>query len=190
MNLETLEYTSSYEAGDRRLSELHRAKVVERQAEEANFALPADFDARLKKYLDELRLTRLLFPRGIGWRLGSSGGERFYNPRTGALVSRIPSDHDLVFTLPDKVLYEALCNNVLTDLGITMLIRVDTNLSVKRTYAAFTLMGLHDYRYLADAHSFVNLFRYYVPTLFGRKPGFEAQSAAYAPERALFAGSL
>jgi hypothetical protein len=182
MDLDVLKFTSSYDLIDRQLDKANLAKVAEREAEEADFELPVDFDARLKTYMTELRFIRLLFPRGVGWRLSTSGGERFFNSKTGDLEPRIPKEHDFVVTLPDKVLYEALCNNMLTDLGITMLIRVDTNVATKRTYAAFLLMGLHDYGHVRDLTALARVVRFYAPTLFGLKPGMATPSAAQSWE--------
>ena len=79
----------------------------------------------------------LLYHRGIGWRLCTSGTERFYNSRTRTLERRIPEAYDIIVTLPDQVLYEALQNDILTDLGITMIIRVDTRIDLRRTYGFF-----------------------------------------------------
>ena len=43
---------------------------------------------------------------------------------TRTIDQRSPGNADFVISLPDKVLYEALVNGILTDLGITMFIRV------------------------------------------------------------------
>ena len=120
------------------------AKVAEREAEERTFVLPDDFDERLFAYLDGMRPLRFLYRRGIGWRLSTSGTERFYNSRNRTLERRIPEEYDIAVTLPDQVLQEALQNDILTDLGITMIIRVDTRIGLRRTYGFFLLLGLRD----------------------------------------------
>ena len=166
MNLNTLEFTSSYSEVKRDLDQERLTKVVMREEEEASFQLPSDFEDRLKTYLDEVYFLRLFFRRGIGWRLITSGRERFYNTRTREVTNEIPVEHDFIVSLPDKVLYEALENNVLTDLGITMFTRVDTRVNVKLTYGAFSLMGLHDYGYFADWSSFLRICKFYLPYFF------------------------
>lgn len=89
----------------------------------------------------------------------------------------IPPSHDFVVTLPDKVLYEALQNNILTDLGITMFTRVDTKVNVRLTYGAFSLMGLHDYGHFSDPKNFLRFLRFYTPYVL-------SDAAADAPEEA------
>ena len=54
---------------DRTLSAAQLRAIRSREAEEAAFTLPADFDARLKRYLDEVVFLPLFFRSGIGWRL-------------------------------------------------------------------------------------------------------------------------
>lgn len=170
LDLQTLDLTSSYVPPDRRLDDAKKAKIEEEQARELEFIHPSDFDHRLKEYLDEIVPIRLVFPRGIGWRLATSGTERFYNTRTRRIEHEIPRAHDFAITIPDKVLYEALCNNILTDLGVTMFIRVDTNRATKVTYGAFMLMGLHDYGYFRDVGKFITGMAYYAPTVLGHVP--------------------
>ena len=166
MDLASGKYTSAYAEVDRALSAAQLDAIRSREAEEAAFTLPADFDARLKRYLDEVAFLRLFFRSGIGWKLTTSGTARFYDSRTREVASRIPEDYDFVVSLPDKVLDEALSNNVLTDLGITMFIRVDTRVDRKMTYGAFLLMALHDYGHLAGVWNMVRCGWFYAPYLF------------------------
>ena len=166
MNLATREYTSRYGEVRRELEPDAAAKVGAREAEEAEFRLPDDFDARLKRYLDEVVGLRWILRRGIGWRLSTSGSERFYNSRTKAIEHRIPDRYDMVITLPDKVLDESLHNNVLTDLGITMIIRVDTRINSRLAYGTFLLFGLHDYGHFNDVGSIVRFAKFYAPYFF------------------------
>ena len=166
MDLQTLDYQSDYSQVNRSLDQERLAKVTSREQEEAAFALPEDFDARLTEYLKGLYFLRILFRRGIGWRLSTSGEERFFNSRRGVLEKTIPDNYDVIFTLPDKVLYESLQNNILTDLGITMFLRLDSKVSVPMTYLLFLLMGLHDYGHFDSPKDFARLVRFYVPYLF------------------------
>ncbi|MDQ6945387.1 MAG: MBL fold metallo-hydrolase [Actinomycetota bacterium] len=182
MDLETLEHTSAYSLQERSLDETRLAKVVAREAEEGSFLLPDDFDLKLKAYLDEIYFLRSIFRRGIGWRLSSSGSERFYNTKTRAIEHTIPPNPDFTITLPDKVLDEALTNNVLTDLGITMFTRVDTYTDPRLAYGAFSLMGLHDYGHFDSPRQLAAFFKFYlphlVPEIFGRR-------SATAPENVI-----
>lgn len=166
MDLATREFTSHYGDVRRSLEPENAMKVEAREAEEATFKLPGDFDARLKRYLGEVYGLRWLLPHGLGWKLATSGAERYYNPRTQAVEHRIPVRCDVVITLPDKVLDESLQNNVLTDLGITMFIRVDTQVNRRRAYATFLMFGLHDYGHFNDVASLTRFLRFYAPYFF------------------------
>ena len=135
--------------------------VAEREATEKEFVPPDDFAERLHTYLEQVSPLRAIYRRGVGWRLNTSGTELFYNTRTRKLEGKIPSDCDIVITLPDLVLYEALQNGVLTDLGITMFIRVDTRVGDRRTYVVFILMGLRDYKHLPGLLQFGKFAGFY-----------------------------
>jgi ubiquinone/menaquinone biosynthesis C-methylase UbiE len=170
LDLDSLQFTSSYVGPRWNPDEAERAKIAERHAEETAFVLPSDFDERLKKYHDEIVAFRIVYPRGIGWRLATSGTERFYNSRTRRIEHKIPDAHDFVITLPDKVLYEALCNNILTDIGVTMFTRLDTKRGTTVTYGAFLLMGMHDYGYLKSVRNLAGGLAYYAPGVLGHTP--------------------
>jgi Beta-lactamase superfamily domain len=163
MDLSTAMYASEYDGIRFSINEQQLTKVREREAEEREFELPRDFDAKLKTYLDEIPLLGVLYRRGIGWRLPDCNQERFYSSRRREIRHSIPDDYDFTITVPSKVLYEALCNNVLTDLGITMFIRVDTKTNPKLTYGAFLLMGLHDYGYFRSIRDIAAFLRFYTP---------------------------
>jgi hypothetical protein len=156
-------WRSNYAQVTRRLDDERRLKVVAREAEEQAFQLPDDFDAKLKAYHDDVAPFRWLYRHGIGWRLTTSGQERYYDTRTRRLEHAIPAGYDLTISVPDRVLAEALDNGILTDLGITMLIRVDSQVRLRRAYAAFMLMGLRDYGHLASAKTFAEFLRFYLP---------------------------
>lgn len=163
MNLDTQEYTSSYSEVNRKLDADNLEKVMLREKEEEEFVLPADCAAKLEKYLREVFFLRTLFRRGIGWKVTTSDQEFFYNTRTGKVENKIPEKYDLIISLPDKVLYESLENNVMTDLGISMFIRVDTKISTRFTYGFFLLMGLHDYGHFNSVKDWMNFVRFYTP---------------------------
>lgn len=163
MDLDTLEYTSDYSHISRKLNTENLNKVMAREKEEEEFILPDDCSSKIKKYLDEIFFLRSLFRRGIGWKVTTSHKEFFYNTRNGKVSDKIPENYDVVISLPDKVLYESLQNNVLTDLGISMFIRVDTKVSTKFTYGFFLMMGLHDYGHFNSFGDWLNFVRFYIP---------------------------
>jgi hypothetical protein len=179
MDLATRRFTTDYEGPNRALSEEHMRKVAAREEEEHTFTLPADIDDKMKRYFDRLPFMRVFFRRGVGFRLATSGTERFYHPRTKRVSRTIPAENDVVITIPDKVFNEAIDNTMLTDLGPTMFTRVDTNVNRYVAYGLFTLMGLTDYGHLKDARTMARSFRYYAPYfeprfwklgVFGRHP--------------------
>lgn len=166
MDLQDGSHTSDYGDVARVLNHRQLRMVQKREMEEEKFNLPMTFDSDLKRYFDEITCFRIFFRKGVGFKLTSSGAEKFYNSRRRQIEGRIPDRYDFVISVPDKVLCDALGNNVMTDLGITMIIRVDTKVNRKMTYGAFLLMGLHDYGHLKG---FGNMFRcavFYFPYLF------------------------
>ncbi len=166
LDLETLDHSTEYGGVKRELDAGGAARVREQEVEEAAFVLSPGFDEKLKKYLDHVRFLRFFLRHGIGWRLTSSGQERYYCSAGRRLERKIPQDYDLVIELPDKVLSEALDRNVMTDLGITMIIKVHTQVSNRIAYGAFLLMGLHDYRHLNDLRSGARAGFFYLPYVF------------------------
>lgn len=162
-DLDTMTFTSDYASVDRSLSETEEKKVVARQKEEDDFVLPEDFTARLEKYMSELYFVSLFFRNGIGWRITTSGQEFFFSTKSKKLERKIPPKCDIIISLPDKVIYESLQNNVLTDLGITMFIKVETRVSNRFTYGFFLLMGLHDYGHFNSYRDFMKFARFYAP---------------------------
>jgi hypothetical protein len=168
MDLNTHEFTSSYNPEHRALSAAQAAKVTEEESGEAGFTWPPEGDHKLKAYLDEIYFLRMLFRRGIGWRLTSSKRELFYNSRRREIEHGIPEDHDFVISIPDKVLFGALENGILTDLGITLFVRVDTKVNLKLTYLAFLLMGVRDYGHFKKLTNFLKFGMFYMPYVFPR----------------------
>ena len=116
--------------------------------------------------MDELYFARWIYRRGIGWRLTTSGRELFYRTKTRAIENKIPDDYDFVISLPDKVLDDALNNGILTDLGITLFVRVDTKVHLKLAYLFFVLMNLRDYGHFKSARDFIDIVRFYLPVVF------------------------
>jgi hypothetical protein len=187
MDLKSFEWSSTYRDAKRSLSDTQLARVRDEEQEEGKFVWPEDDNQRLKQYLDEIYFLRWLYRKGIGWRLTSSGRELFYRSRTRTIETAIPQDHDFTISLPDKVLHDALNNGILTDLGITLFVRVDTKVNLKLSYLAFILMGLRDYGHFRSPGDFLALVRFYLPYIFPKlfrlapRSG-EPQKIALGPE--------
>jgi hypothetical protein len=163
MDLATSKYTTDYEGPNREISPEYVEKVAAREREEREFRLPANFDDKMVRYFSRIPFLRVFFRHGIGWKLATSGEERYYDTRRKRVRHSIPADHDIVITLPDKVLDEALDNTMLTDLGPTMFTRIDTRVNQYVAYGLFALMGLTDYGHLASVGNMAGTFRYYAP---------------------------
>jgi hypothetical protein len=120
-------------------------------AEEAAEILGADV-AGLQHKLNVYRwLFCLLFPRGFTFALG----ERHlrYDALRGRLCAADAATGkrgDFVVTVPKLTIKEALRNNHLTDLGITMFVRVRLlrRLDPRKIYALFVLFQFDDYGHL------------------------------------------
>ena len=166
MDLKSFAWTSAYDTVKRSLTDLQLARVREEEEQEKSFVWPEAATAKLKNYMDEIYFVRWLYRKGIGWRLTTSGRELFYRTRTRTIESKIPAGHDFVISLPDKVLDDALSNGILTDLGITLFVRVDTKVHLKLAYLFFILMGLRDYGHFKSVRDFIDIVRFYLPVVF------------------------
>jgi hypothetical protein len=166
MDLQSFAWTSAYDAVRRSLTEAQLARVHEEEAQEKSFVWPEANAARLKAYMDEIYFARWLYRKGIGWRLTSSGRELFYRTTTRTIENKIPDDHDFVISLPDKVMDDALTNGILTDLGITLFVRIDTKINQKLAYLFFILMNLCDYGHFKTKRDFLDIVRFYLPVVF------------------------
>jgi len=166
MDLQAFVWTSAYDAVKRSLTDAQLARVHEEEAQEKSFVWPEANAARLKAYMDEIYFVRWLYRNGIGWRLTTSGRELFYRTKTRAIENKIPEDHDFVISLPDKVMDDALANGILTDLGITLFVRIDTKINQKLAYLFFILMNLRDYGHFKTRRDFLDIVRFYLPVVF------------------------
>ena len=166
MDLASFAWTSDYDSVKRSLNATQMARVQEEEAQEKSFVWPEANAARLKAYMDEIYFVRWLYRKGIGWRLTTSGRELFYRSKTRTIENKIPDDHDFVISLPDKVLDDALTNGVLTDLGITLFVRIDTKINQKLAYLFFILMNLRDYGHFKTRRDFIDIVRFYLPVVF------------------------
>ncbi len=166
MDLQTFAWTSDYGSVKRSLTDAQLARVHEEEAQEKSFVWPEANAAKLKAYIDEIYFVRWLYRKGIGWRLTTSGRELFYRSKTRTIENKIPDDHDFFISLPDKVLDDALTNGILTDLGITLFVRIDTKINRKLAYLFFILMNLRDYGHFRTTRDFVDIVRFYLPVVF------------------------
>ena len=166
MDLKSFAWTSDYDAVKRSQTDAQLARVHEEEEQEKSFAWPEQDIVKLKNYLDEIYFLRWLYRKGIGWRLTSSGRELFYRSKTRTIETAIPEEHDFIISLPDKVLDDALNNGILTDLGITLFVRVDTKINVKLSYLFFILMNLRDYGHFKSVRDFLDIVRFYLPVVF------------------------
>jgi len=166
MDLKSFAWTSDYDAVKRSLTDAQLARVHEEEEQEKSFAWPEQDIVKLENYLNEIYFLRWLYRKGIGWRLTSSGRELFYRSKTRTIEIAIPEEHDFIISLPDKVLDDALNNGILTDLGITLFVRVDTKINVKLSYLFFILMNLRDYGHFKSVRDFLDIVRFYLPVVF------------------------
>ena len=166
MDLKSFAWTSAYGAVKRSLTDAQLARVHEEEEQEKSFVWPEQDTVKLKNYLDEIYFLRWLYRKGIGWRLTTSGRELFYRTKTRTIETAIPTEHDFVISLPDKVLDDALNNGILTDPGITLFVRVDTKVHLKLAYLFFILMNLRDYGHFKSVRDFLEIVRFYLPVVF------------------------
>jgi len=125
-------------------------------AEEAAEISAADIE-RLQRKVNVFRwLFCLIFPRGFAFALG----ERHlrYDGLRGRLrnADAASSGHgDFVVSVPKLTMKEALRNNHLTDLGITMFVRIRLlrRLDPRKVYALFVLFQFDDYGHLRSVAS-------------------------------------
>ncbi len=131
------------------------ALTGQRLAAEEAVEISADDLRGLERKLNKFRpLLRLVFRRSFAFRLGG----RLYNyePATGRLAESGRAG-DFVIDVPQLTLREAVRNNHLSDLGITMLVRIRLlrRLDPRKVYALFVLFQLDDYGHLRNARSFL-----------------------------------
>jgi hypothetical protein len=126
--------------------------TAQRSAEEETAAILSEDVAGLERKLNVFRwLLGLLFPHGFAFQLGER--RLRYQPWRGRLDDRDgPSgrDGEFVIEIPKLTLKEALRNNHLTDLGITMFVRIRLlqRLDPRKVYALFVLFQFDDYGHL------------------------------------------
>ncbi len=135
-------------------------RVTQRMVEEEAADLTPEEVALLGHKLNIFRwLLRVLFPRGFAFRLGARC--LFYDPRRGRLRDGAAGNHenqgDFVIDVPPATMRDALHNDHLTDLGITMFVRIRLLRSIdpRKAYGLFVLFQFDDYRHLAGVGPFL-----------------------------------
>jgi hypothetical protein len=126
-------------------------RISERAGDEEAAEITATETARLEQKLNTWRwLLRLVLPRGFSFRFGEYC--LFYDPRRGRLRENTgAAQGDFAIEVPKATIKEALANNHLTDLGITMFVRIRLfrRIDPRKAYALFVLFQFDDYGHLA-----------------------------------------
>jgi hypothetical protein len=128
------------------------ARAGERVAAEEEAVLDAEDAAALQRKLNVWRwLLRVVFPRGFAIECGGQG--LVYDPRLGEVRLEPAGDYgDFVIAVPTLTMKEALRNDHLTDLGITMFVRIRLlrPLDPRKVYALFVLFQFDDYGHMKN----------------------------------------
>jgi hypothetical protein len=123
------------------------ARTAERLEGEHATVIDAADAARLQHKLNVWRwLLWPLFPRGFAFQAGNVC--LVYDPRRGRVGVKPAGDYgDFVISVPALTLKEALANNHLSDLGITMLVRIrlSRRIDPRKVYGLFVLFQFDDY---------------------------------------------
>jgi hypothetical protein len=126
------------------------ARTAERLAEEGAAAIDTTDAARLQRKLNLWRwLFWPLFPRGFAFEAG--GRALVYEPRRGQVRIAPSGDYgDFVVSVPALTLKEALANDHLSDLGITMFVRIRLLRAIdpRKVYGLFVLFQFDDYGHM------------------------------------------
>jgi hypothetical protein len=137
------------------------ALVEQRLAAEKQATMAAEDVTALERRLNTWRwLLCLIFRHGISFLVGE---RRFgYRALRGRLVEdRGPATSDCLISVPTLTMKEALRNGRVSDLGITMFVRVRLlrRIDPRRIYALFMLLQFADYGHSRDVGSFFRWLR-------------------------------
>lgn len=124
--------------------------------EEAATLSPGDV-AGLERKLKAFRwLLLLFFPRGFAFQLGER--RLHYNTLSGRLEESDSSKYgDFIVTIPKLTMKEAVRNNHVSELGISMFIRIRLlrRIDPRKVYALFALLQIDDYGHLRSPAAFL-----------------------------------
>jgi hypothetical protein len=133
------------------------ARTQDRLAAERNAAIDAADAARLQRKLNLWRwLLWPLFPRGFAFEAGETA--LVYQPRGGRVRVEAAGDYgDFVISVPPLTLKEALANNHLSDLGITMFVKIRLlrRVDPRKIYGLFVLFQFDDYGHMRRPEAFL-----------------------------------
>lgn len=130
-----------------------------RAAAEKTATITAEDVAGLERKLNAFRwLLRMIFPRGFAFRLGERCLD--YDAGHGRLGDGC-GRRDFVVEVPKLTMKEAVRNNHVSDLGITMFVRVRLRrrLDPRKIYALFVLLQFDDYGHLESTRSLLRWLR-------------------------------
>jgi hypothetical protein len=136
---------------------LRTARTEARLAEEQAATITAEDIAALQRKLNLWRWPLwAIFPRGFAYESG--GRCLVYEPRQGRVRDEPAGDYgDFVIAVPALTLKEALRNDHLSDLGITMFVRIRLlrRLDPRKVYAIFILFQFDDYGHMRRPSAFL-----------------------------------
>jgi hypothetical protein len=152
-------------------AELRQARTDARLAEE-NAAVLTEADAAgLQRKLNLWRwLLWPLFPRGFAFEAGNTA--LVYDPRRGRVRLEPAGDYgDFVVSVPTLTLKEALAHDHLSDLGITMFVRIRLlrPLDPRKVYGLFVLFQFDDYGHMRRPIAFLRWVGYGLRRSFPRR---------------------
>ena len=133
-----------------------------RSTDEDTAAISAEDIAALERKLNAFRwLLCLIFPRGFAFQLGEYCVA--YDPLRARLRNCNTSNGggDFVVTVPKLTIKEAIRNNHVSDLGITMFVRVRLlrRVDPRKVYALFVLLQFDDYGHLKNIAALLRWLR-------------------------------
>jgi hypothetical protein len=151
--------TISFVAPDDYCCNAKVAVIEQREQEEEGATLELKHLALLQKKLNSSRyLYAILFPKGVGFEVN----EQYYHYSAirGRVIqcqrSRLEQAHFSV-KVPAQTLKEALENEHLGDIGISMFIEVSlhSKINLKLIYIFFMLITIHDYKHNRSVSEFI-----------------------------------
>jgi hypothetical protein len=163
LDLTDFTYNSMTPAEYRPMERSRVAALTEhRVAEEGVATLSPDDITGLERKLKAFRwLLWLFFPRGFGFQLGES--RLYYNTLRGQLEESNSSNRgDFIVSVPKLAMKEAIRNDHISELGISMFIRIRLlrRVDPRKVYALFALLQVDDYGHLRSAGSLLRWFRH------------------------------